>query len=505
MTKNIFLDKLFDGMHIEKINDKSLCIKGISCHTDDIREGYLFVCLPGYVAIGGEKRTDTHHFAKEAITKGAIALVCQQDRKINFDNSDIPIYYTNDAWSALSLCSSRFYDQPSKDLRVIGITGTNGKTTLAYMVEAILQYANKNVGVISTINRRFKNLIVPSVNTTPEANKIHQFMRDSLNLGAEYIVMEVTSHALELKRVKDIKFDICVFTNLSQDHLDFHGTMENYFNAKKKLIQMVDEQQGMIITNVDNEYGYEIKNHIKKGKLISFGIQNPDADMRAVNIDFSIKGTVFDIHYKKQVHRCFINTIGEHNVSNALAAIAVGVSQGINIDICANALAETVVPGRSQFVSTNKPFSVVVDFAHTPDGIEKTLCSIRLANPRRIICIFGCGGNRDKTKRPIMGKMVDKLADYIIVTSDNPRDENPNDIIEDIKKGINRDQDVDFITDRYEAIKRGLLIASENDIVIVLGRGHEEYQTIRGKKVPFSDVKVIDEILNSHNNNMNLI
>lgn len=474
-------------------NNSAIEITGISCQSKQVQEGDLFVCLPGYQAVGGEVRTNTHEFAADAVKAGAVAILCQQKVEVP---ASVPVYIVEDSWAAFSHCSSSFYGHPSRDLNVIGVTGTNGKTSVAYMVESIFNHASRNIGVISTINHRFPSKIVSTANTTPEANVIHRFMREVLDAGVKNIVMEVTSHALILGRVRDVDFKTAVFTNLSQDHLDFHGTLSNYFEAKKLLFKSVADNKGTVVVNVDDDHGCKLMECYSYGSSVTFGINNHLADLRALDVRYSTHGTSFKCFYKNQTEECSIKLIGEHFVANALAAIGVGLAHGIALDLCVAGLADVTIPGRSQIVPSNLPFKVVVDFAHSPEGMQKALIAAHIANPRRIITVFGCGGNRDKTKRALMANVASEHSDYVIVTSDNPRYEDPVAIIDDIRKGITIRQ-AEYILDRREALERAISIAGEGDLVLVLGRGHEEFQLINGEKIPFSDTETVAEILNS--------
>ena len=466
-------------------------VRGIACHSKEVREGDLFVCLPGYHATGGEIRSNTHPFAWEAVQRGATAIICQQPVSVP---SDFPVYLVEDSWRALSYCASLFYKNPSDSLNIIGITGTNGKTSVAYMVEKIFQQAEKGVGVISTINRRLPGKLIPSVNTTPEAPVIQEFLRQALDSEIDNVIMEVTSHAIELGRVADVSFRCAVFTNLTHDHLDFHGSLEKYFAAKRKLIHHVADSGGTLIFNLDDSYGRELYQHYRQSNCFGYGINNPEAELTASDLSFSSGNTTFTCSYHGQNVLCRINMLGEHFVSNALAALMIALAHGIDFKQASTALADVTVPGRSQLIRSGTPFQIVVDFAHTPEGMRKALEAARLASPARLITIFGCGGNRDRTKRSLMGRVASELSDHIIVTSDNPRNEEPTAILEDIQGGITTPH-VEYIVDRRDAFRHALFMAQPNDLIVILGRGHEPYQMIKGEKIPFSDVDVIEDLI----------
>lgn len=482
------VSQLMEYIYKEKYNERHVIAKGIAVNTKKISEGDIFICLPGYNTPGGEVRTDTHLFVEDAIKKGAVAIVAA--RRVDLPDN-IPLYIVDDCWSSISKLSAKFYDYPSRNMKVIGVTGTNGKTSITYMIESILRNNSENPCVLGTISNRIGDYKENTDNTTPEASIIHKFIHKAKDLHSNYCVIEVTSHALELKRVNDIDFDIAVFTNLTQDHLNFHGDMESYYKAKEKLFHLL-KTDGVALINKDSNYFQRLE-EVCKGKCVSFGIDN-DADFKAENINFTSNVSEFDVIYNEKVYKASIPLIGKHYVSNSLAAIAAAHFSGISIEEAIRGISDVYIPGRSEKIECGQPFDVFIDYAHTPDGVKNTLEQLRLTNPNRLISIFGCGGDRDKTKRPLMGEIAEKYSDFVVVTSDNPRSEDEYSILIDIEKGMKANNH-ELVCDRKEAIRRSLVMATKGDMIILLGRGHEEYQKVKGEKVFFNDRLVVEDLL----------
>ena len=465
-------------------------VSGISCNSKNILPNFVFVAIKG-------TKEDGHKFIQEAIVKGAKAVVveCQlssvkcQDNKINLIKVD-------NARKALAKLAAGFYGNPSAKIKVVGITGTNGKTTISYLIEALLKEAGKIPGVIGTINYRFKDKVIPAKNTTPGQIELQSALADMSREGTNYVVLEVSSHALDQDRTEGIDFHCAIFTNLTGDHLDYHQTLENYFQAKAKLFQNINLHSVAIINN-DDIYGRKLKELIKS-KIITYGIENP-ADIRAADINFDISHTEFRLVAPQGEINFTSRLIGRHNVYNILAAVAFALKEGLSLSVIKSAIERFYyVPGRLERIEFLGNFLVFVDYAHTEDALVNVIKTLRQVSGNRIIVVFGCGGERDKTKRPKMGYAVSELADYAIITNDNPRSEDPLEIIEEIKKGISK-KNFCVIPDRKEAINKSLTLAKSGDIVLVAGKGHENYQILNDRIIHFDDRETVRECLKSVN------
>ena len=467
----------------------------VSCVASDSRRAVkdsLFVALSG-------TSVDGHDFIAEAIGKGARAVVIQQDRaafiKVPAELKERALFITVPrTHKALGELAAEFYGRPSSKVRVAGITGTNGKTTVSYLIEAMLLKAGYLPAVIGTVNYRFKGRSMPAGNTTPGPLEIQKMLADIAREHGTHLVMEVSSHALHQERTEGVDFSSAIFTNLTQDHLDYHGTMEGYFAAKLKLFQGLTKSAFAVINN-DQEQADRIKK-ATRAKVVTYGIDKA-ADVRAQGMRFSAHGTEFTAEAGSHTVYVRSSLIGRHNVYNMLAAIAWGTEEGVLPQTMAEALADfTCVPGRLQRVEWEGEFSVFIDYAHTDDALKNVITSLRQLKPSRIIVVFGCGGDRDRSKRPKMGQVASELADFCFITSDNPRSEEPADIAEDIRKGIRKDN-YRVVIDRKEAINSALLSARAGDIVLIAGKGHENYQVYKGKTIPFDDLRVTHECLRS--------
>jgi UDP-N-acetylmuramoyl-L-alanyl-D-glutamate--2,6-diaminopimelate ligase len=460
-------------------------VEGISCNSKDIKENFIFVAIKGTCV-------DGHKFIKEAEDRGAKAIVVQSQGTYNQLPQKAIFIKVKDSRKALAKLASDFYGNPSSKIKIIGITGTNGKTTVSYLLEALLKEAGFNPAVIGTVNYRFRDKILPSKNTTPNPIELQSMLADMLRDGIDYAAMEVSSHALDQDRVGNIDFHSAIFTNLSQDHLDYHNTMDNYFQAKAKLFKNIYSPSFVVLNN-DDEYGRRIK-RLTRVDCVTYGIEN-HSDISAKDIKFDILHTEFCLVTSKMNINLRIRLIGRYNVYNALAVIAWGFREGIDIEVIKSALQRfNLVPGRLEKIDFDGDFSIFVDYAHTEDALRNVIGTLRQITNNRIIVVFGCGGQRDKTKRPKMGFVVSELADYAIITNDNPRSEDPQEIIEDIKKGIENDNYC-VIPDRREAIKKSLSLAKSGDLILVAGKGHENYQILKNGKIDFDDSQVIRECL----------
>ncbi|MFH1640492.1 MAG: UDP-N-acetylmuramoyl-L-alanyl-D-glutamate--2,6-diaminopimelate ligase [Candidatus Omnitrophota bacterium] len=474
-------------------------VKGISCNSGQVSDNFIFVAIKG-------NKADGHEFIQEAIDRGAKAVIYQTPRhkdtlpvrQAGKTQENVNFIKVEDTRKALARLSAEFYGNPSEKIKVVGITGTNGKTTVSYLIEAFLKETGKGFlpAVIGTVNYRFKDKEIPSINTTPGPIELESLLADMLKEGAKYAIIEVSSHALDQCRTEGINFHSAVFTNLTQDHLDYHDNLENYFSVKARLFEGIGKNSFAIINN-DDLYGRRLR-EMTKSKVITYGIESP-ADMVARNINFEIQRTEFSLVWlNKEVH---IKTglIGRHNVYNILAAASWAEGAGLDLSTVKSALEKfSSVPGRLERIDFKGSFSVFVDYAHTEDALRNVIGSLRGLSTNRIIVVFGCGGERDKTKRPKMGCVVSELADYAIITSDNPRSEEPIKIIEDIKKGI-RKENYCVIPDRKEAISKALSLARAGDIVLVAGKGHENYQISKNGRVRFDDREATRECLRSKN------
>ncbi|MCL2335305.1 MAG: UDP-N-acetylmuramoyl-L-alanyl-D-glutamate--2,6-diaminopimelate ligase, partial [Endomicrobia bacterium] len=456
-------------------------------------------------------------YIKDAVLNGAAAVV--SDKKD--DTLKITQLIVEDVFRFMSLFSAEFYRYPDKELTVIGITGTNGKTTVTYMIESILAQAGMACGVIGTINYRYGGKIINAPNTTPQSADIYKMMREMADGGIKYLAMEVSSHSLALGRVRGIEFDIAVFTNLSQDHLDFHKDMESYFEAKSLLFKGlgasgadIKKSKKYAIINADDKYGKKLSKINTNSQIVLYSAKEQDAGFKAENILLESSCTEFDIVYRgcgfpysditgqapaAMTKHTEMRQIGLHNVYNALASVAACVFCGVPFEKAAEAVKFLPqVPGRLEAVdASGAGFEIVIDFAHTQDAMVNVISAIKKLNPKRIITVFGCGGDRDRAKRPLMGKTAVEMSDFVFVTSDNPRKEDPKQIILDIEVGIKRagKNNYKIIPDRETAIKDAVAMADKGDIVLLAGKGHETSQIIGTEKLPFNDKEIAAKYL----------
>jgi len=470
-------------------------VKGLSCNSKAVKDGFVFVAIKG-------AREDGNKFIDEAIAKGAKAVVvksplgCARGKPVTSHKSQfkVPFIRVKDARRALAKLAVEFYGNPTAKIKVVGVTGTNGKTTITYLIEALLKEAGFQPAVIGTINYRFKDRIIPSKNTTPGPLELQSMFCDMLKEGIDYAVMEVSSHALDQERTAGINFHSAIFTNLTQDHLDYHKTLENYFRAKAKLFKDISPDS-FIVINEDDKYARRLKK-LRKQRIITYGIDNR-VRVTARNIKFDHLYTQFQLVSSQVKENFKTRLIGRHNVYNILAAIAWAQEEGIDFSVIKSSLEGfSLVPGRLERVDFEGDFSVIVDYAHTEDALRNIITTLRQVACKRIIVVFGCGGERDRAKRPKMGRTVTELADYAVITSDNPRSEDPLDIIKDIKRGI-RKTNFCVIPERREAIKKALSLAKTGDTVLLAGKGHENYQIIKDKMLHFDDREVARECLRS--------
>ena len=468
-------------------------IAGISADSRTVKAGYLFVCIPGAHVDGSE-------YAVQAVEKGACAILASKHLELPAQVTQITV---PDIHAAMEDMVPFFYDYPGKKMRMIGVTGTNGKTTTTHIIAHILRSAGYHVGVIGTIHALIDDEELPIHNTTPDVVELQQFLALMCDRGITHVVMEVSSHALAMNRVAGCEYDTAVFTNLTQDHLDYHKTFDNYFAAKAKLFQslsgsdLVKENKTAII-NIDDPYGQKMLT-MCSCKVLTYGVEK-DADLKGANLKVGLKGSSFDVAGPFGNVSLQMKLTGLFNVYNTLAAIGAAHAEGVSTEIIDKAIQEfQAVAGRFELVEAGQDFAVVVDYSHTPDSLEKALTTARAMKPKRIIAVFGCGGDRDRTKRPIMGKIAAENADIPIVTSDNPRSENPDAIVaeveEGVKQGLKQGQQHEVIVDRRSAINRAIELAQTGDIVVIAGKGHETYQILNTGTIHFDDREVAREAI----------
>lgn len=484
----MLLQYLLEDLDYEEVigkTDKN--IGKIEYDSKKIEKDDIFVAIKGY-------KEDGNDYIKEAIENGATCIIIQKDIVLlEYDISDITIVKVESARIALSQIASRYYDYPAKKLKLIGITGTKGKTTTAYMIRDILLASGKKTGMIGTIYNTYSNVQIESTRTSPESLDLQRLLKDMVDSEIEYVVMEVSSHALALDRVYGLHFIIGVFTNLSEEHLDFHENMENYLAAKAKLFTMCD----FAVINGDDIYAPKLLKMIKC-KVATYGLDNA-VNLTASDIRINASYVEFKMFVNKMLETIVVKIPGRFTIYNALAAIATTSFLNAQMDAITLSLANLKVPGRSEVIDLNKTFTVMVDYAHNPSSLEAILSSTKKYAKGRVILVFGCGGNRDTAKRSIMGEISGRLADFTVITTDNPRNEDPKKIMGQIEEGVKSTRGLyKIIENRKDAIAFAMRIAWKNDIVIIAGKGHETYQELRnGKKINFDERKVVKEIAES--------
>lgn len=469
--------KIFNGIKYRILNDVELNrnYDGIEYDSRKIKKNFIFVALTG-------NNVDGHNYIDKAVENGATCIITSKEVEIKHNVSYVLV---ENLRSNLGFIASNFYEWPQRKLIVVGVTGTNGKTSSTYMIEKIL---NKRITRIGTINYQIGEKIFETKNTTPESLDLIKIFAQTLKEGIKYVVMEVSSHALELGRVEAIDYDFALFTNLTQDHLDYHKNMENYFNAKRKLFLKLKDKENSVI-NVDDEYGQKLYEEfsLKNKKILSYGLKN--GKIRAK----FLKNNCIEINYEDIVKNVEYNLLGDFNLYNTLGAISVCLKMGISLEEIEKRIKLLIpAPGRFENIDCGQKYKVIIDYAHTPDALKNIIIAAKkIKDIKRTITIFGCGGDRDRTKRPIMASIAEGNSDIVILTSDNPRTEDPNQIFADVKKGFKNLEQIIFEPDREKAIKIAIEIAKENDIVLVTGKGHETYHIIGTKKFHFDDKEII--------------
>ena len=477
------LSELLKDVNIKKIDGGgSMKISGIACDSRKVKPGNVFVCITGY-------ETDGHKYAKSAVENGAVAVVAEHD----LPTVDVPCVIVDNTRKAMSEMAATFYDYPYKKFKLIGITGTNGKTTTTYLIKSILEHLGKKVGLIGTNQNMIGDMIMETSRTPPDSLELMQLFDMIASHNVDYVVMEVSSHALALDRVTACTFDVGAFTNITQDHLDFHKTMEEYLAAKSILFNICNTG---VVNKDDARSEYLIEN-ARCRNMITYGI-NQDCDLKASNIILNEDGVKFDINYGGMEEHVDLPIPGEFSVYNALTAIGCCMAENIPLDLAVDGLHSAKgVKGRIEIVRTpGTNYTVIIDYAHTPDGLLNVINAIRGFAKGRIVTLFGCGGDRDASKRPIMGKIAGELSDFCIVTSDNPRTEDPEKIIKQVVEGVKQtDCDYEVITNRFSAIEYALDHAKKNDIILLAGKGHETYQVLGKDTIKFDEREIVQKLL----------
>ncbi|WP_277287321.1 UDP-N-acetylmuramoyl-L-alanyl-D-glutamate--2,6-diaminopimelate ligase [Sneathia sanguinegens] len=472
---------MFENVEYEILQKgKDFVFNSIEYDSRKIQKGDIFVAMKGF-------STDGNNYIDKAIKNGAVCILTDE-KEHNFSAyKDISFYYIKDLRKHLGVICANLYGHPEKKLKIIGVTGTNGKTTSTYILENILENSSR----VGTTNYRVKDKFYEAHNTTPESMDIIKLMAESVEKGVEYFIMEVSSHALALGRVDMLEFDGAIFTNLTQDHLDYHKTFEAYFKAKCHLMDLL-KKDAKISLNVDDKY---IKT-IHSKKAVSFGIKN--GEIRGEVLEYTNKGMNILIKVKDEIKKFHTSLIGEYNLYNILGVVSVLINLGIDFNEIVDKISKMKpVVGRFELIENNLNARIVVDYAHTPDGLENVLNTLKNITKGKVYCVFGAGGDRDKTKRPIMGKIATKYCDYLILTSDNPRTEDPLAILSDIEEGIKEQNYTKYIKieKREEAIKYAISLLKENDGLMIAGKGHETYQIIGTKTRYFSDQEEVKKCL----------
>lgn len=491
----MILRKLLKNVEIVKFKgDDELEVSGVSFDSNKVKENFLFIALKG-------ENTDGHDYIDSAVKNGAKALIVETTQ--HFYNKDVSVAEVKDSRSALAIVAANFFNHPTQDLTLVGITGTNGKTTITYLLESIWKEQGKKSGIIGTIDYRYGENIKQSSMTTPESLDLMGMFREMKDSGVETVAMEVSSHAIDKDRVNQCQFDAAVFTNLTQDHLDYHQSMENYYDVKKRLFTelLINSRKGekFSIINIDDPYGARLAEEIS-GNVVSYSISNTSSTVYAKTSDITdagINATINTPHGDVNINSTFF---GEHNLSNILAAVAAASSLGSSNDSIERGINNlSAVPGRLEAIPNSLGFNVLVDYAHTPDALKNVLMAAKPLTKGNLILVFGCGGDRDNAKRPLMGKIGIELSDLLIVTSDNPRTEDPEIILDHIDEGIKQaglqDKTYHRIADRALAIEQAIKAAKKNDTVLIAGKGHEDYQIIGTTKYPFDDREIAREVL----------
>lgn len=483
--------KVISPIRVEGPQTAEVC--HITADSRTVQEGSLFICLVGATV-------DGHSFVEKAVQDGAVAVVVSKPVTVP---DHVAVIYVEDTRQALQAAVPFFYDYPASKMRMIGVTGTNGKTTTTHIIAHLLRSQGYTVGVIGTVHILIDDQSYPIHNTTPDVADLQQILQQMVDAGVTHCIMEVSSHALALGRTAGVEYDTAVFTNLTQDHLDFHKTFDNYLAAKAKLFKQVSasyqvkEGKGAVI-NVDDAYGQSIVD-VTTSPMITYSTEGKGS-MNASDLTITAKSSQFTLNYDGKSYPISTKIAGMFNVYNTLAAVGATLYEGLSMEEIVKGLATfTAVPGRFELIEEGQDFAVVVDYAHTPDGLENILQTAKKIVENRILVVFGCGGDRDATKRPIMGRIAAQFGDRVFVTSDNPRTEDPVQIVKDVevgvREGLHDDVTYEVIVDRREAIHKAIAEATTGDVVIIAGKGHEDYQILKDETIHFDDREVAREAL----------
>jgi UDP-N-acetylmuramoyl-L-alanyl-D-glutamate--2,6-diaminopimelate ligase len=495
LLEGIPVIKMFQTMYGKMIVTHEVEVRGIQYDSRKVEREHLFVALRGTA-------TDGHRFIERAVAKGSKVIVMEDDNALPdpfFMHAGVVKVVVSDSRKALALLSANFYDHPSRKLRLVGVTGTNGKTTTTHLIKSILEASGERVGLIGTIEYMIGVETVPATHTTPESLELNQLFAEMVAKGCSVAVMEVSSHSLAMHRVHGLDFNVGVFTNLTQDHLDFHGSMGQYFGAKQMLFDEMTSSSFAVL-NSDDSYSARIAERSKATKL-TYGVSSP-ADVRARSVDLSVRGTTFQVERDGVSATVSTSLTGRFNVYNILAAYSTGVALGIEEQKIIEGIRQLkAVRGRFEQIISPNGWTAILDYAHTPDALENSLKTVHDVLPKggdgRVITVFGCGGNRDRGKRPKMGRIATEFSDVIVITSDNPRNEDPQAIIDEISAGVISGKEVRTEINRRKAIKMALDLARAGDVVLVAGKGHENYQVVGDTKHHFDDREEIEQFIRS--------
>lgn len=475
------LSTLLEGISVQGTLPE-VDVTAVTCDSRKVSKGVLFVCISGV-------QTDGHRFAQSALEQGAVAVVCERDLGLS---RQILVKDTHYAYA--KICAN-FCGNPAKSLKFIGVTGTNGKTTVTKLVKGMLTRSGKRIGLIGTIQNEIGDIVIPANKTTPDPMEYQSLLVQMKESGCDYVVMEVSSHALEQCRLGDTTFEVAAFTNLTQDHLDYHGTMEAYYLAKRKLFSLCKSA----VICVDDSYGVRLAEEVPC-ETVTYSAQEKPAVATATKIQMDVTGVSFCLNAEGEKTDVFYCTPGLFSVHNAMTAMLICHQLGFSFSTAANWLKNCLpVKGRSERIETGRDFTVICDYAHSPDGLKNILESIQQYKKGRLVTVFGCGGDRDRSKRPLMGEVAAEKSDYLIITSDNPRTEDPDSIINDIMVGVQRyTTPYHRITNRKEAIFYAIETAQPNDIILLAGKGHEDYQVLGTEKIHFDEREIVAEALQKY-------
>lgn len=469
----------------------AITVRGLAYDSRKVKPCYLFVALPG-------RHTDGTQFIDEALSRGAVAVVGEAPLALRH----VPYWQVEDSRAALADIANFFFEHPAASLKMLGITGTNGKTTTAFMLRAVLEADQRRTGLISTVRYEIGERVLPAQRTTPEAPDLQALLRDIKRAGRDHVVMEVSSHALDQQRVRGIEYDVAIFTNVSRDHLDYHGDMESYYAAKRKLFTSLGqgEKEGVAVINTDDPYGQRLARELvgqSRTKVWTYGVES-EADVRAAQVILNTSRSAFRVQSPWGDIDVALSLLGRFNIDNALASLTAAAAMGVPLDRAVEALGRLdCVPGRLQPVPWDGAFKVFVDYAHTDDALRKVCEITREITAGRLLLVFGCGGNRDRSKRPAMGSVADQFADFTWITSDNPRNEDPAAIATEIASGFSDATKYALCLDRAEAIATAINEAGPGDTVLIAGKGHETYQEFENTVVPFDDAETARRALHA--------